>query len=158
MFEAVHEAALTPRLSIAKANRVYQPHGFSTAGHPASCLEVVVSAGLEQSSEDGIETTPLATLIAAELNDDPSDVYGNKVLLYGQDISPPGTPDGHVDCSPEDDDRGGLGATTNVQGRFAAQLNPPRDFISVEASQHVRNLAAERDALAATVGRVVSRP
>jgi hypothetical protein len=158
MFEAVHEAALTPRLSIAKANRVYQPHGFSTTGHPASCLEVVVSAGLEQTDQSGIETTPLASRIAADLNDDPSDVYGKKVLLYGQDIAPPGNPDGHVDCSPEDDRKGGLGATTNVQGRFAAQLMPPRDFISVEASQHVRNLAAERDALAGTVGRVVSVP
>jgi hypothetical protein len=158
MFEAVHEAALTPKLSIAKANRVYQPHGFSTTGHPASCREVVVSAGLEQSSEPGIETTPLALRIAAELNDDPSDVYGKKVLLYGQDISPPGNPDGHVDCSPEDDRKGGLGATTNVQGLFAAQLTPRRDFISVEASQHVRNLAAERDSLAGTVGRVVSAP
>ena len=158
MFEAVHEAALTPKLTVPAAGRVYQPHGFSTTGHPASCREVVVSAGLEQDSSPGIETTPLARRIAAALNADPSEVYGKKVLLYGQDVSPRGKPDGRVDCSPEDDPTGGLGATTNVQGQFAAQLTPPRDFISVEASQHVRNLAAERDALAGTVGRVVSAP
>jgi hypothetical protein len=158
MFEAVHEAALTPRLAVPAAARVYQPHGFSTTGHPASCQEVVVSAGLEQDSSPGIETTPLARRIAAALNADPSKVYGKKVLLYGRDVSPREKPDGRVDCSPEDDPTGGLGATTNVQGQFAAQLTPPRDFVSVEASQHVRNLAAERDALAATVGRVVSAP
>jgi hypothetical protein len=50
----------------------------------------------------------------------------------------------------------GLGATTNVHGRFAAQLTPARDFISVEASEHVRNLAAERDAVSETIGDVIS--
>ena len=48
MFEAVHEAALAPRLSVPAATRVYQPHGFATTNHPPSCRQVVVSAGLEQ--------------------------------------------------------------------------------------------------------------
>ena len=67
-------------------------------------------------------------------------------------------PDGLVDCSPEDDPLGGLGATTNVQGRFAAGLTPARDFISVEASEHVRNVTAERDAMSETIGAVISAP
>ena len=53
---------------------------------------------------------------------------------------------------------GGLGATTNVQGQFAAALTPPRDFISVESSERVRNSAAERDALSQTIGAVVGAP
>ena len=147
MFEAMHEAALAPRLFLLPARRVYQPHGFATGNHPASCQEVVVSAGLEPTA-----TTRVARRIAAELNADPSDVYGGKVLLFGSDVSPA---DGRVDCSTQDDPTGGLGATTNVQGRFASQLRPPRDFISVESSENVRNLAAERDALSNTVGRAL---
>ena len=80
------------------------------------------------------------------------------MLLYGRDIAPPGRRDGRVDCSPEDDPDGGLGATTNVQGRFAARLTPARDFVSVEASENVRNVAAERDALSDRVGVILSRP
>jgi hypothetical protein len=158
MFEAVHEAALAPRLSVPAATRVYQPHGFLTTNHPPSCQEVVVSAGLEQDASPGAETTRLARLIAAALNLAASDVYGGKVLLYGRDIAPPGRRDGRVDCSPEDDPDGGLGATTNVQGRFAARLTPARDFVSVEASENVRNVAAERDALSDRVGVILSRP
>ena len=60
MFEAVHEAALAPRLSVPAATRVYQPHGFLTTNHPPSCQEVVVSAGLEQDASPGAETTRLA--------------------------------------------------------------------------------------------------
>jgi len=152
MFEAVHEAALAPRLLLLPTRRVYQPHGFATGNHPASCREVVVSAGLEQTATPGIETTRLARRIAAELNADPSAVYGGKVLLFGEDVTPA---DGRVDCSTQDDKTGGLGATTNAQGRFASQLRPPRDFISVESSENVRNLAAERDALSETVGGVL---
>jgi hypothetical protein len=158
MFEAVHEAALAPRLSVPAATRIYQPHGFLTTNHPPSCQEVVVSAGLEQNASPGAETTRLARLIAAALNIAASDVYGGKVLLYGRDIAPPGRRDGRVDCSPEDDPDGGLGATTNVQGRFAARLTPARDFVSVEASENVRNVAAERDALSDRVGVILSRP
>jgi hypothetical protein len=158
MFEAVHETALTPTLSVPAAARVYQSHGFVTTSHPASCQEVVVSAGIEQDASPGIETTPLARRIAAALNDDASDVYGGKVLLYGRDVAPPRRHDGLVDCSPEDDSTGGLGATTNVQGRFAAQLTPARDFISVEASEHIRNVTVERDALSGTIGAAVSAP
>jgi hypothetical protein len=158
MFEAVHEAALAPSLPSRAAARAYQPHGFATGNHPASCQEVVVSAGLEQDASPGIETTRLARRIAAALNVDASDVYGGKVLLYGRDVFPLGKPDGRVDCSPQDDPSGGLGATTNVQGRFAAQLTPARDFVSVESSQHVRNLAAQRDALSDTVGDVLGAP
>ena len=33
MFEAVHETALAPRLSLPAAARVYQPHGFVTTSH-----------------------------------------------------------------------------------------------------------------------------
>ena len=80
------------------------------------------------------------------------------MLLYGRDVAPPRRHDGLVDCSPEDDPTGGLGATTNVQGRFAAQLTPARDFISVEASEHVRNVTVERDALSGTIGTAVSAP
>ena len=158
MFEAVHEAALTPRLSLPAAARVYQPHGFVTTSHPPSCQEVVVSAGIEQDASPGIETTRLARRIAAALSADASDVYGGKVLLYGRDVAPPRRRDGLVDCSPQDDPTGGLGATTNVQGRFAARLTPARDFVSVEASEHVRNLAAERNALSETIGAVISAP
>jgi hypothetical protein len=135
-----------------------QPHGFVTERHPPSCQEVVVSAGLAQVAAPGIETTPLARRIAVALANDPSGVYGGKVLLYGRDVAPRGGRDGLVDCSPQDDPTGGLGATTNVQGRFAARLTPRRDFVSVEASENVRNLAAERDALSATVGAVVAAP
>jgi hypothetical protein len=158
MFEAVHEAALAPRLPLPAAARTYQPHGFSTGNHPPSCQEAVVSAGLEQDASPGIETTRLARRVAAALNADPSDVYGRKVLLYGRDVFPRQLPDGRVDCSPQDDPTGGLGATTNVQGQFAAQLTPARDFLSVESSQHVRNLAAERDALSNTIADVLSAP
>ena len=158
MFEAVHEAALAPSLYLRAAARVYQPHGFSTTNHPPSCQQVVVSAGIEQDASPGIETTPLARKIAAALRADPSDVYGKKVLLYGQDVAPPGRPDGRVDCSPQDDPTGGLGATTNVQSQFAAGLTPPRDFVSVESSERVRNSAAERDALSQTIGAAVSAP
>jgi hypothetical protein len=158
MFEAVHEAALAPRLALPAASRVYQPHGFVTTSHPPSCRRVVVSAGIEQDSSPGIETTRLARRIAASLNADASDVYGGKVLLYGRDLAPPRRRDGRVDCSPEDDPTGGLGATTNVQGRFAAGLSPRRDFVSVEASEHVRNVAAERDALSETIAAVISTP
>ena len=158
MFEAVHEAALAPRLSVPAATRVYQPHGFLTTNHPPSCQQVVVSAGLVQTPSPGEETTRLARLIAAALNVAASDVYRGKVLLYGRDVAPPGRPDGRVDCSPQDDPDGGLGATTNVQGRFAARLNPARDFVSVEASENVRNLAAERDRLSDRVGIILSRP
>ena len=80
------------------------------------------------------------------------------MLLYGRDVAPPGQRDGLVDCSPEDDPAGGLGATTNVQGRFASRLTPARDFVSVEASQHVRNVSAERTALSETIGGVISAP
>jgi hypothetical protein len=155
MFEAVHEASLAPRLFVPAATRIYQPHGFATANHPASCQEVVVSAGLEQRAAPGIETTRLARRIAAALNVDPSDVYGGKVLLFGQDVSPRSGPDGRVDCSPEDDPTGGLGATTNVQGRFASRLRPPRDFVSVESSENIRNRAVERDTLSETVAGVL---
>ena len=158
MFEAVHETALTPRLSSPAAARVYQPHGFVTTIHPPSCQEVVVSAGIEQDASPGIETTRLARRIAAALRADASDVYRGKVLLYGQDVAPPRRRDGLVDCSPQDDPRGGLGATTNVQGRFAARLAPARDFVSVEASEHVRNVTAERNALSETIGAVISAP
>jgi hypothetical protein len=156
MFEAVHEIALVPSLSVRAAARVYQPHGFVTTGHPPTCREVVVSAGIPQDAAREIETTPLATRIAAFLNDDASDVYGRKVLLYGRNVAPPR--DGLVDCSPQDDPTGGLGATTNVQGRFARRLDPARDFVSVESSQNVRNLGAERDALSRTVGDVLGEP
>jgi hypothetical protein len=158
MFEAVHEAALAPKLSSPAATRIVQPHGFSTTNHPRSCQEVVVSAGLEQDASPGIETTRLARRVAAALNADASDVYGGQVLLYGRDVFPRRSPDGRVDCSPQDDPTGGLGATTNVQGQFAAQLTPPRDFVSIEASEHVRNVAAERDALSRTVGAAVGAP
>jgi hypothetical protein len=158
MFEAVHETALTPRLSLPGASRVYQPHGFVTTGHPPSCQEVVVSAGIEQDASPGIETTRLARRIAASLSADASDVYGGKVLLYGRDVAPTRRRDGRVDCSPQDDPTGGLGATTNVQGRFAARLTPARDFVSVEASEHVRNSAAGRNALSETIGAVVGAP
>jgi hypothetical protein len=154
MFEAVHEAALAPSLHVRAADRVYQPHGFSTTNHPPSCQQVVVSAGLEQDASPGIETTRLARRIAAVLRADASDVYGKKVLLFGQDVAPP---DGRIDCS-EDDPSGGLGATTNVQSRFAARLTPRRDFVSVESSQLVRNSAAERDALSNTVAIAVGAP
>jgi len=155
MFEAVHESALVPTVSLPAAKRVYQPHGFVTTGHPLSCQEVVVSAGLAQGASSGIKTTRLARRIAAFLDDDPSDVYRGKVLLYGQDIAPPAR---SVDCSPEDDPTGGLGATTNVQGRFATRLDPRRDFISVESSQNVRNVSAEREALSRTIGAVLRVP
>jgi hypothetical protein len=155
MFEAVHETALTPRLSLPRASRVYQPHGFVTTRHPPSCQEVVVSAGIEQDALPGIETTRLARRIAGSLSADASDVYGGKVLLYGRDVAPPRR---RVDCSPQDDPTGGLGATTNVQGLFAARLAPARDFVSVEASEHVRNSAAERNALSETIGAVVGAP
>jgi hypothetical protein len=155
MFEALHETALTPTLSVPAAVRVYQPHGFLTTNHPPSCQEVVVSAGLEQDASPGIETTRLARRIAAALSADTSAVYGGKVLLYGRDVAPPRRRDGLVDCSPQDDPTGGLGATTNVQGRFAARLTPSRDFISVEASEHVRNVAVERNALSETIGDVI---
>ena len=158
MFEAVHEAALAPSLYVRAAARVYQPHGFSTTNHPLSCRQVVVSAGIEQDASPGIETTPLARKIAAALRADASDVYAKEVLLYGQDVAPPRRPDGRVDCSTEDDPSGGLGATTNVQGQFAAGLTPPRDFVSVESSERVRNSAAERDALSQTVGAALSAP
>jgi hypothetical protein len=158
MFEAVHETALAPRLPVPAAARAYQPHGFLTTGHPPSCQEVVVSAGLEQDGSPGIETTRLARRIAAVLDAGAGRVYGRKVLLYGRDLAPPRRRDGLVDCSPQDDPRGGLGATTNVQGRFAAGLTPARDFVSVEASEHVRNVAAERDALSETIGAVLSAP
>jgi hypothetical protein len=158
MFEAVHEAALAPRLSVPAATRVYQPHGFATTNHPPSCREVVVSAGLAQDASPGEETTRLARLVAAALNVAASDVYGGRVLLYGRDIAPPGQPDGRVDCSPQDDPDGGLGATTNVQGRFAARLTPARDFVSVESSENVRNVAAERDRLSNRVGVILGRP
>ena len=158
MFEAVHETALAPRLSLPAAARVYQPHGFVTTSHPPSCQEVVVSAGIEQDASPGIETTRLARRIAAALSADASDVYGGKVLLYGRDVAPPRRRDGLVDCSPQDDPTGGLGATTNVQGRFAARLTPARDFVSVEASEHVRNVTAERNALSETIGAVISAP
>jgi hypothetical protein len=158
MFEAVHEAALAPRLAMPAATRVVQPHGFVTERHPPSCQEVVVSAGLEQGSAPGVETTPLARRLAAALSNDESEVYGGKVLLYGRDVAPRGRRDGLVDCSPQDDETGGLGATTNVQGRFAAGLTPRREFVSVETSENVRNLAAERDALSATVGAVLAAP
>jgi hypothetical protein len=158
MFEAVHETALTPRLSLPAAVRVYQPHGFLTTNHPPSCQEVVVSAGIEQDASPGIETTRLARRIAAALGADASDVYGGNVLLYGRDVAPPRRRDGLVDCSPQDDPTGGLGATTNVQSRFAARLTPARDFLSVEASEHVRNVAAERNSLSVTVGAVVGAP
>jgi hypothetical protein len=158
MFEAVHEATLAPRLAVPAAARTYQPHGFSTGNHPPGCQEAVVSAGLEQTASPGIETTPLARRVAAALNADPSDVYGRKVLLYGRDVFPRRRPDGRVDCSPQDDPTGGLGATTNVQGQFAARLTPARDFLSVESSEHVRNIAAERDALSNTIADVVSTP
>ena len=156
MFEAVHEAALVPSLTLLRAAaRVVQPHGFVTTSHPASCQEVVVSAGLAQEASRRIKTTRLARRIAARLDDDASDVYGAKVLLYGQDVAPPRR---SVDCSPQDDPTGGLGATTNVQGRFAARLDPPRDFVSVESSQNVRNASAERDALSRTIGDVIGAP
>jgi hypothetical protein len=155
MFEAVHEIAVVPSLSLRGAARVYQPHGFVTTGHPESCQEVVVSAGIPQSASSGIKTTRLARLIAEALSDDASDVYGGKVLLYGQDVAPPPR---RVDCSPQDDRTGGLGATTNVQGRFANGLSPRRDFVSVESSQNVRNVSAERDALSRTIGGVISAP
>jgi hypothetical protein len=158
MFEAVHETALAPSLPSPPAARIFQPHGFSTGNHPASCQEAVVSAGLEQDASPGIETTRLARRIAAALNADASDVYGRKVLLYGRDVFPRGRPDGRVDCSPQDDPAGGLGATTNVQGQFAAQLTPARDFVSVEASQHVRNVAVQRDALSETIAEAISAP
>jgi hypothetical protein len=158
MFEAVHEAALVPKLSLPPAARVLQPHGFVTTKHPASCQEVVVSAGIAQAASRRIKTTRLARQIAAALNRDPSNVYGGKVLLYGRDLAPPGQRDGLVDCSPQDDREGGLGATTNVQGRFANRLDPARDFVSVEASEHVRNAAAERDALSETIGAAASAP
>jgi hypothetical protein len=156
MFEAVHEIALVPMLSVRAATRVYQPHGFVTASHPPSCQEVVVSAGIAQEASSRIKTTRLARRIATALSDDASDVYGGKVLLYGRDAAPPPQGDGLVDCSPQDDVTGGLGATTNVQGRFARGLTPRRNFISVESSQNVRNLAAERDRLSRTVGAVMS--
>jgi hypothetical protein len=114
----------------------------------------VVSAGIEQDAPP-IRTTRLARNVAAALNDDASDVYGGKVLLYGRDIAPPRR---RIDCSPQDDPTGGLGATTNVQGRFARGLTPARDFISVEASEHVRNVAAERNALSSTVAAVLGAP
>ena len=79
------------------------------------------------------------------------------MLLYGRDVAPRQR-DGLVDCSPQDDPAGGLGATTNVQGRFAARLTPARDFVSVESSQHVRNVSTERNALSETVGAVISEP
>ena len=158
MFEAVHEVALVPTLSLPAAARVYQPHSFVTTSHPPSCQEVVVSAGIAQDASPGIKTTRLARRIAATLNPDRSDVYGGKVLLYGRDVAPPRRRDGLVDCSPQDDPTGGLGATTNVQGRFATRLTPARDFISVESSQNVRNVAAERDALSRTIGAVTSGP
>jgi hypothetical protein len=158
MFEAVHEAALAPSLYVRAADRVYQPHGFATTNHPASCQQVVVSAGIEQDASPGIETTPLARRIAAALQADASDVYRNKVLLFGQDVAPPGRPDGRVDCSTEDDPSGGLGATTNVQGQFAARLRPRRDFVSVESSERVRNSATARDALSKTIGAAISAP
>jgi hypothetical protein len=158
MFEAVHEIALVPRLSLPAAARVYQPHGFVTTRHPPSCQEVVVSAGIAQDASPGIETTRLARRIAATLSADASDVYGGKVLLYGRDVAPPRRRDGLVDCSPQDDPAGGLGATTNVQGRFAARLTPAGDFVSVEASEHVRNVTAERNALSETIGAVISAP
>jgi hypothetical protein len=84
--------------------------------------------------------------------------YAGKVLLYGRDVAPPRRRDGRVDCSPQDDPTGGLGATTNVQGRFAALLTPARDFVSVEASERVRNVTAERNALSETIGAVVGAP
>ena len=118
----------------------------------------MVSAGIEQDASPGIETTRLARRIAAALSADASDVYGGKVLLYGRDVAPPRRRDGLVDCSPQDDPTGGLGATTNVQGQFAAGLTPARDFVSVEASEHVRNVTAERDALSETIGAVISAP
>jgi hypothetical protein len=118
----------------------------------------VVSAGLAQDASPGIETTRLARRIAAALNADASEAYGGKVLLFGLDVAPPGRRDGLVDCSREDDPSGGLGATTNVQGRFANRLRPPRDFISVESSQNVRNIAAGRDALSRTVGGILEAP
>ena len=158
MFEAVHEMALVSTLSLPAAARVYQPHGFVTTSHPPSCQEVVVSAGIEQDASPGIETTRLARRIAAALSADASDVYGGKVLLYGRDVAPPRRRDGLVDCSPQDDPEGGLGATTNVQGRFAARLTPARDFVSVEASEHVRNVTAERNAMSETIGAVISAP
>jgi hypothetical protein len=158
MFEAAHEAALAPSLYVRAADRVYQPHGFSTTNHPPSCQQVVVSAGIEQDASPGIETTRLARRIAAALRTDASDVYRNKVLLFGQDVAPPGRPDGRVDCSTEDDPSGGLGATTNVQSQFAASLTPPRDFVSVESSERVRNSAAEREALSNTIGTAISAP
>ena len=100
----------------------------------------------------GLTATSLNWFGAAALNADPSTVYGGKVLLFGRDVSPA---DGRVDCSTQDDPTGGLGATTNVQGQFASQLRPPRDFISVESSENVRNLAAERDRLSDTIGRAL---
>jgi hypothetical protein len=45
-----------------------------------------------------------------------------------------------------------------VQGQFAAKLTPARDFVSVEASQHVRNLAPQRDALSETIAEAISAP
>jgi hypothetical protein len=155
MFEAVHEIALVPSLSLPAATRVVQPHGFVTTGHPPSCQEVVVSAGLAQGRKARIKTTRLARLIAARLDDDPSDVFGGKVLLYGRDVAPPPR---RVDCSPQDDRTGGLGATTNVQGRFANGLSPRRDFVSVESSENVRNASAERDALSRTIGDAIGVP
>jgi hypothetical protein len=156
MFEGVHEIALVPSRSLLRAAaRVVQPHGFVTTSHPASCQEVVVSAGLAQEATRRITTTRLARRIAAHLDDDPSDVYRGHVLLYGRDEAPPPR---RVDCSPQDDPTGGLGATTNVQGRFAARLDPPRDFVSVESSQNVRNVSAERDALSRTIGDVIGAP
>ena len=157
MFEAVHELALMSRVSL-PATRVFQPHGFVTTSHPPSCQEVVVSAGIEQDASPGIETTRLARRIAAALSADASDVYGGKVLLYGRDVAPPRRRDGLVDCSPEDDPAGGLGATTNVQGQFAAGLTPARDFVSVEASERVRNVTTERNAMSQTIGAVLSTP
>jgi hypothetical protein len=158
MFEAVHEVALVPTVSVRAAARVFQPHGFLTTKHPSSCQEVVVSAGIAQDASPGIETTRLARRIAAALNADASDVYRGKVLLYGRDVAPPRRGDGVVDCSPQDDRAGGLGATTNVQGRFATRLSPARDFVSVEASENVRNDAAARDALSETIGAVIGAP
>ena len=124
----------------AGGRRVYQPHGFVDDEPPAE-LPAGRRLGRNRARRlaRGIETTRLARKIAAALRRGRERRVRRKGAALRPGHRPAAAADGRVDCSTEDDPAGGLGATTNVQGQFAAGLTPPRDFVSVEASERVRN-------------------
>ena len=138
MFEAVHEVALAPRLSLPAATRVFQPHGFVDGESPAelpgrSSSRPELGAGRLAGHRDNPTGAPDRS--GAERRH-ASDVYGRKVLLYGRDVFPRGRPGRPQSTARLRTTRRAAWARPRTsRASSPRELTPARDFVSVEASR-----------------------